>query len=439
MSKFTLFIMSLCAALCPLGSYAQEVVRQVMSIDEMFSLADRNSKSLCPFATGIKEAVEGIKVAENARLPEIDASLSFSYLGDGWMSDRNFSHGINAPMPHFGNNFAIEASQAIYTGGAVSNGIKIARLQEEQARLDLENSRDKIRFMLIGYYLDLFKQQNSLRVYEKNIGQTEKVLRDIRAKGDEGIVLKNDIIRYELLLSNLELTRTQVLNTIAILNYNLTTTLGLSDRITIEPDTTLLWEVLPNRNSEGWMETAYTHSPSLKQLSLFVRMSEYQDKMIRSERLPKIGLFAGNHFDGPITIEVPPIDKNFNYWYVGIGVKYNFSSLYKTNKSVARSKFTMQRTLQQYEDAKQQTELAVKAAHVRYLESYIQLNTQQKSVELANQNYLVISNRYKNGMALITDMLDASNSKLDAELQLVNAQINIVFNYYKLLYISGTL
>jgi len=42
-------------------------------------------------------------------------------------------------------------------------------------------------------------------------------------------------------------------------------------------------------------------------------------------------------------------------------------------------------------------------------------------------------------MALITDMLDASNSKLEAELQLVNARINIVFNFYKLLYISGTI
>ena len=60
-------------------------------------------------------------------------------------------------------------------------------------------------------------------------------------------------------------------------------------------------------------------------------------------------------------------------------------------------------------------------------------------MELANQNYTVIRDRYKNDMALITDMLDASNSKLTAEVQLVNAQINIIYNYYKLLYISGTL
>lgn len=439
MSKFTLFIMACCVPLCSVGVHAQEVSGRVISIEEMFSLADQNSKSLRPSATAVNEAREEVKVAKNARLPEIEASLSFSYLGDACLIDRDLSGGMNAPMPHFGNNFAIEATQAIYAGGAISGSIELAKLQEESAKMNLENSRDKVRFMLVGYYLDLFKQKNMLRVYDRNIEQTKQVLRDIRAKGDEGIVLKNDITRYELLLANLELVRTQIQNGITILNNNLTTTLGLPDNLRLEPDTTILARTLPVENKENWMNAAFAHSPSLKQLSLAVQMTKYKDKIIKSERLPKIGLFAGNKLDGPIVIEVPPINKNLNYWYVGVGVKYNIASLYKTNKSVNRSKWTMQRTKEQYEDAREQTELAVKAEHIKYLESYVELTTQQKSVELANQNYAVVSNRYKNDMALITDMLDASNSKLSAEVLLVNAQINTVFNYYKLLYISGTL
>lgn len=439
MNKFTLLIMSLCASLCPAGVYAQKTVRQVISVDEMFSLADRNSKSLRPAATAISEAGEAVKVAKTARLPEIGASLSFSYLGDGCMIDRNFSGGFNAPMPHCGNNFSIEASQAIYTGGAVSNGIALAKLQEENARLGLEANRDKVRFMLLGYYLDLFKQQNMLRVYEKNIEQTRQVLKDIQAKGEEGIVLRNDVTRYELLLSNLQLTHTQIENTIAILNNHLTTTLGLPSNVRIEPDTTIITCTFPVENDESWTTAALSNSPTLKQMSLAVEMNKRQEKIIKSERLPKLGLFAGNRLDGPVIIEVPPIDKNFNYWYVGVGIKYNFASFYKTGKSLNRSKFTIQRSVEQLDDAKEQTELAVSAGHIKYMEAYVELNTQQKSVELANQNYSVILNRYKNDMALITDMLDASNSKLAAEVQLVNAQINIVFNYYNLLYISGTL
>jgi outer membrane protein TolC len=431
--------MSFYAALCPVGAFAQEKVRQVISIYEVFELADQNSKSLRPDVSGISEAHEAVKVAQNAGLPEIDASLSFSYLGDGYITDRDFSNGMTAPIPHFGNNFALEVSQVIYSGGAISNSVAISKLQEENAKLTLENSRNRIRFMLTGYYLDLFKQQNLLGVYEKNIEQTRQVLKDIKTKGEEGIVLKNDITRYELLLSNLELSQTQIQNTLTILNNNLTTALGLSNDVIISPDTTLLSKIIPAENDEYWTSLAVAASPSLKQISLYVKINEHLDKIIRSEQLPKVALVAGNHLDGPVTFEIPPLNRNFNYWYVGVGVKYNLSSLYKTDKSINKNKFAIRRTREQYDDAKEQTELAIKADYIRYLEAYEQLHTQQKSVELANQNYSVVSNRYKNDMALITDMLDASNAKLSAEVQLANAQINIVFDYFKLLYISGTL
>ncbi|MDR0682638.1 MAG: TolC family protein, partial [Dysgonamonadaceae bacterium] len=188
-----------------------------------------------------------------------------------------------------------------------------------------------------------------------------------------------------------------------------------------------------------WETVAIENSPTLRQLSLALQINKHQDKIIRSERLPKVALIAGNHLDAPVTVELPPVNKNFNYWYVGIGFNYKLSALYKTNKSVSKSKFAIQRTTEQYDCAKEQATLAIQADYIRYLEMYEQSNTQQKSVALAHQNYTVVFNRYKNDMALITDMLDASNAKLAAELQLTNTQINIVFHYFKLLYISGTL
>ena len=81
----------------------------------------------------------------------------------------------------------------------------------------------------------------------------------------------------------------------------------------------------------------------------------------------------------------------------------------------------------------------IKAAHVRFAESFTIYDTQMKSLELAEQNYEVVNNRYLNELALITDMLDASNSKLSAELQVANARINILFNYYKLKKAAGNL
>ena len=87
----------------------------------------------------------------------------------------------------------------------------------------------------------------------------------------------------------------------------------------------------------------------------------------------------------------------------------------------------------------EQTAMTVQADYSKYIEAYEEVATLEKSVELANENYAVIGNRSRNDVALVTDMLDASNQLLDAELQLVNARINVIFNYYKLKNTSGNL
>ncbi len=60
-------------------------------------------------------------------------------------------------------------------------------------------------------------------------------------------------------------------------------------------------------------------------------------------------------------------------------------------------------------------------------------------MELANENYTVVNDRYLNQLALITDMVDAANMKLDAELSEVDARINIAYQYYKIKFVAGKL
>lgn len=449
MNNYRLLITLLCVTLCAkvgLSEVSSDVNdscctsgQVVMTIEEMFRLADLNSKQLRPLISGVEEAEEGVKVAKSNLLPDLNASLSFSFLGDGFVTDRDFGNFQSAPIPHYGNNFAFEASQVVYAGGAIRHGIGMAELNREMADLKMEDCRNSIRFMLVGYYLDIYKCRNLRGVLMENIANTHEVIKDMQARQHQGIVLKNDITRYELLLSNLELQLTRIDNTLSILNRNLSTALGISDSRTILPDTTILLRSLPDSGRDEWIDNAKQHSSQLKIARTGVAMSEKNEAIVKAERLPHVALFAGYKMDGPITIEVPPIDKNFNYWYVGVGVNYSLSSLFKTNKKISRSKAATYKAREEYDAAEERISLAINADYTRYLEACEEYKTQIKSVELAQQNYDVTSNRYRNDMALITDMLDASNSKLDAEQKLVNAQINIIYYYYKLLYTSGTL
>ena len=89
--------------------------------------------------------------------------------------------------------------------------------------------------------------------------------------------------------------------------------------------------------------------------------------------------------------------------------------------------------------ARENVEKNVQVGYVNFLTSFKEVETQQKQIELATQNYDVVQNRYQNQLALLTDMLDASSMKLSADMALVNAQISLLYNYYKLKYISNTL
>ena len=168
-------------------------------------------------------------------------------------------------------------------------------------------------------------------------------------------------------------------------------------------------------------------------------MSRKSEALVRSERLPKIGLQAAWSLEGPILVEIPPIDRNLSYWYVGVGITYDLSSLYKTNKSLARSRAATLKAQEELEAAREGVELAVRADHIRYLEAYEELKTRDKEVELAERNYNTVATRFSEGMALITDMLDAADARLNAGQQLVNARIDIIYYYYRLLFTTGTI
>ena len=134
-----------------------------------------------------------------------------------------------------------------------------------------------------------------------------------------------------------------------------------------------------------------------------------------------------------------PKNANVNVWFVGIGVKYNLSSLWKNKHNIRKTKYESIQACESVQLAREGIDNTVQANFTNLLTSSVEVSTQEKQVELADQNYMVVTNRYENDLALLTDMLDASNMKLSADMALVNARINMLYNYFKLKYITNTL
>jgi len=423
-------------ALMPFSAIAQG--QRQLTVSELFSLVETGNTTLRTQKQGVEVAQQAVSEAKSRRLPDINASLSVAYNGNVLMTDRDFSNATAFSSPHFGNSFALEAQQTVYAGGALNAGIRLADVQRRQAENGVDMTRQSQRFIAFGQYLELFKLDNGIKVYESNISLTEKLIADIKAKHTEGMALKNDVTRYELQMETLKLGLRKLQDSRAVLNHQLCNTLGLSET-TIMPDQDVVNDAMEDASQDAWQACAAATSTAVRASNLGIEAANEQLSIAKSDLLPHFSVFAANTFSGPFTYDLPPIDKNFNVWYVGVGVRYSLSSLFKSNKSVRRAKAAV--TQSEYDKATvmESVNNSMHEAYTLYRQSFVDLRTRQKSVELANSNYQVVNDRYLNQLALVTDMVDASNLKLDAELQEVNARANIVYAYYKMKFIAGEL
>ena len=439
---------------------AKAQTERKMTVDELFQLVESNSKTLQQEKISVEFAKKGIEAARSARLPELTASASVSMNGDVVMMDRDFTNAHGFAAPRWGNSLALEAQQVVYAGGAIDAGIALATLQHQQAQVGEQQRRQQQRFLALGQYLEIFKLNNREQVVRQNIDLTQRLINDIQAKHEQGMALKNDVTRYELQMETLRLNLKKLQDQRSILNHQLCNQLGIDGEIipSFPTDPGLTPNPIPEQSSptrslsprgEGnqkgeesemsWQNAALTTAPSIQKAEIGQQVASQQLRLAKSEMRPKVALVAADNFNGPFTYDIPPIDKNFNFWYVGVGVKYPISSLFKQNKKVQQARIHTRQAEQSYAVAAEQLNNQIQQAYTYYQQAYVELETQQKSVQLAGQNYQVVNDRYLSQLALITDMIDASNIKLDAELKEVDARIGIIFAYYKLKYISGTL
>lgn len=409
-----------------------------LTLTDVFTRIENENQTMSMLRTAQEAAEEGIKSAKNARYPEINAELNVSYIGDCFLTDRNFSNYTKAPSPHFGNGFTLEAQQVVYDGGAVNAAVKMAEHEGHMSEAVISKSRQGLRLMAAGEYLDLFRTDNSIKVYKENIALTTKLIEEINARREQGLALAADVTRYELRLEMLKLDLVRLQNTREIMNYRLVNSLGL-------PEGTVISSILGDdedmrdRSRQNWQEIAADASPEMKVSGIKADMALTRQKLVRSERLPKIAVVAYENFNGPITFEIPPIDKNLNIWYVGLGIRYIFSSLYKSGHKLKQAAIEVRQAEQAKNVTEENLRNDVQKAYADYMQSYVELETSEKSLQLADENYERIHDRYMEQLVLVTDMLDAFNMKLDAELGVSAANAEIQYRLCCLRYAAGIL
>ncbi|MCD0455261.1 TolC family protein [Chryseobacterium sp. LC2016-27] len=428
--------LSVLIGLFPALFFSQEIKQ--MTVDEVAQLAIQNHQQLKVSAQNIDIAKQQKDITKLQKLPTITASTSQFYLGNVIAIDKDLSNSTTIPMPHYGSSYGVQATQLIFKGGLVNKSIELAGLREQLSELDLENRKQDIKFLVISNYLDIYKILNQEVVIQNNKKLAQERLKNIQKFYQQGMVTRNEVIRGELAIKNLDQGMLTLVNNRKILNYNLNIALGLNSDTQIIPV-----ENLGNKETgigmDHYLNLAHDSNPQMRSAQTNIAVADKNIEIIKTDKMPTLSGFGGYTLQRPITTRNPVLDMYSSGWQGGVSLSYNIDNLYKTKERVKLGELQKNQANDAMTLVQQNLDMSVNAAYTKYQEAIQQTAILNDAKSLAEENYKITEAKYLNQLAVQAEMIDAQLQKIQSELDLANAEINILYQYYNLLKSTGTL
>jgi len=433
--------MILSALLMPSALFAQVApaagpVRK-LDLPEAISLGIANSKNLKLAQVKIDEAVARLAAVKDNALPTAKASFMYNHAE---IPTNKLSIGGADPihLPNRADAFVGTAAveELVYGGGKLKYAEESTRLLTEVARLDADKDKEEISYAVINSYYSLFKVLQSKKVVQQNLEAIAGQLKQAQRFFEQGVVTKNDVLRFQLQQANVSLTEMEIENNRKIINYNLDILLGLDEGTDLQisdPDNTQR----PGGTLDTYLDMAYGNRQELKQLDLQNRVADVNIKSIRANTLPTVGLGANLYYINPSGKFIPPVDQYILPITLGANVSWNIGNLWTNKNKVSEARVQQKNVVLQKDIVSDQVKKEVNKNFQDYQLALNKIKILETSIAQAAENDKLLESKYRNNVASAIDRIDAETLLYQAKINLEIAKADAGLAYYTLLKSTG--
>jgi outer membrane protein len=425
----------LLALLLPNLIYAQQVKR--LTLPEAVALGISNSKNLKLSQSQIDESVSRLSIIRDNALPTANASFLYNHAE---IPTNSLVIGGADPihLPRRADAFVGTAAveELIYNGGKLRYAEESTRLLTEVAKLDADKNKEDVSYAVINTYFSLFKVLQSKKVVAQNLEAIASQLKQSQRFFEQGIVTKNDVLRFQLQQANVSLTDMEIENNRKIINYNLDILLGLDDATTIEitePDTTL--RVAGTLGS--YIDMAMSSRQELQELDLRNKVAGVNIKSIQANVLPTVGVGANLYYINPSGSFIPPSNQFIMPITIGANVSWNIANLWTNKNKISEARIQQQNVVIQKDIVSDQLKTEINKNYQDYQLAVNRIKVLETSIAQAAENDKLLASKYKNNVASAIDRIDAETLLYQAKINLELAKADAGLAYYTLLKSTG--
>jgi outer membrane protein len=401
-----------------------------LTVEQAVDIGLANSKSLHSSQMKVEGADAKASEASVARLPMIKFSGAYTRLSDV----PPFAIGPYPPIlmtpvtvsPTIPDNYnmRLTVQQPIFTGFRLNSSANLASYTAEATASDLARDKSELIYSIKNAYWSYYKAVEFRKVIDEVVEQMKSHLRDVQNMFTQGVVTKNEVLKVEVQLSSAELAQIDAKNNVQMAMLSLNNTVGLPLATTIEMASSIQKSAASYDEPAHLVTQALDRRPEVRAMDLRVKAGEAGVTLARSGWWPQIAVIGNYYYSRPNQRYVPAVDAFKNTWDVSLNVSLDIWNWGTTIHQSTQAQAQLAQARDALSQLKDGISLEVTQSYLTFRESEERIAVAEKGVGQAEENARITDEKFKSGLVLNSDVLDAEVALLQAKWNYIGALVD---------------
>ncbi len=450
MNKARTILLTVAACIC-----ASVSAQQAYNLESCLKFALENNHNIRKAQFDKEKSIQARHEILGALLPQISGSGNLNYniqkprfimpnfINDFLppnMQDPNAAKYMTIEM---GTNYSAGIGAALnqqIVNLSLFNAVDIARTAEELTSLAAEAKEEDVISQTANLFYAIQATDYAAEMFGRSIEIIDSVLTSLEASYASGLIRKVDLDRLKVTRTNMATQRASVRNAVEVQKNLLKLQMGMdiSGDLEIEKINLKTFEnQAKTGNTQNFNPNLHT---SFKMLTQQQNLQQLQRKAAVYENFPVLTAMINYNYNG---VSDEFFRGETNYWYgssmAGLNLRIPlFGGLSRSSK-IKQADFEILKIKEDGVILEQSLNMAYKNASLKLEDNRSAIHVQEENMALAEEVYRITEKNYSQGIASMSDVLNANSSLVQAQMSYADALNNFMKAYVELLKANGTI
>lgn len=397
-----------------------------LTVEQAVQNGLENSKALRTSQFKVNAAEAKSSETNGLGLPSLKFQGAYTRLSDIPPSAISTPFGTFEIAPTILNNYTLRATiqQPLFTGGKISGAQDASEYASEATKEDYKKDRADVIYNIKAAYWNVFRAIEFKKFVDENVAQIKAHATDAENMMKQGLLTNNDLLKVQVQLSDALVRQIDASNNVRLSTIALNNTLGLPLSTEIELASTIQitereWEPI-----DQLVKKAFENRPEIIGMDARVKASESALSSAQGGWWPQVYLTGNYNYLRPNQRIFPSKDEFKDTWDVTLSVSVDIWNWNQTGYQTTQAESQVAQAQEGLSMIKDGVTLEVTQQYLSVLQAKERKNVSEQGVRQAEENYRVTNERYKKGLNVNSDLLDAEVALLQAKLNLTQSLVD---------------